>query len=129
MKDKKTIGPSFPNAAEIVRVVYDFAVDGGAIGALDAIEATDTCVVSMKHAHVISAVTSDGAVEFSIGSEANTNEFLNAEVKADLAENDVLSSVGSKVRLVSGDKIQLDIAVAAITAGKVEFVFEVVKSN
>lgn len=129
MKDQKKVGAPFPNASEMVRVVYDFAVDGGAIGDLAALVATDKVVVSLKHAHVLAAVTSEGAITVSLGSEATGDEFMDGTLKAALGIGVVLAGEGGRVLLAVGEKIELALGVADATAGKIEFVFEVTKAN
>jgi hypothetical protein len=83
----------------------------------------------MKHAHVLTAVTSTGDIEVSLGSESEGDEFLDGALKAALTIGDVLEGEGEKVLLTEGDKVELDIAESAATAGKIEFVFEVIKAN
>jgi hypothetical protein len=129
MKDKKTVGAPFPNKSEIVRVVYDFAVDGGSIKKYDALVASDKMIVKLRHAHVITAVDAVGAIAISLGSVANEDEFLDGVLKAAMTIGAVLPSAGGNVLLAAGEKIIMDLAASAATVGKIEFVFEVVKAN
>lgn len=128
IQDAKIIGAPFPNKKEYVRAVYDFAVDGGAIGDLTILTASEPVIVKLSHFHVVEAVTSAGDIEVSVGKGASGDEFLNSVLKAALGIN-VVDASATPVRLVADDIINLDIAAAAGTAGKIEFVFEVMKSN
>ena len=129
LKDKKIVGPSFPNAAEIVRVTYDFAKDGGAIGDYDVIEADSECIVKVKHILCKDAILSADAVNIDLGKGDGGTEFLSNALKASFATNAVQTgTAGAAVRLAAGEKIVLGIEAFAVTAGKVEFVFEVVKA-
>ena len=130
MKDKKTVGAPFPNAVEIVRVVYDFAEDGGATsGTLDILEASDNIIVKMRHAHVVAAATSSGSATVSVGKGSSGDEFLDGQAVAGLTLDAALEGEGSAVYLEDGDKIEQNVGVAALTAGKIEYVFEIVKAN
>lgn len=130
MKDKKFVGAPFPNAAEIVRVVYDFAEDGGATaGTLELLEAKEKIAVKLKHAHVLAAATSAGSATVSVGKGSSGDEFLDAQAVAGLTLNAALAGEGGVVYLAAGDKIEQNIATAALTAGKIEYVFEVIKAN
>jgi len=129
LKDKKTVGPSFPNATELVRVKYDFAADGGAIADYDVLEATDACVVKLKHIETLDAVLSADAINIDLGKGDGGVEFLSNALKASFATGSVQSGVaGAVVRLAKGEKIVLGIEAFAATAGKFEMVFEVTKA-
>lgn len=128
VKDAKISGAPFPNQKEYIRVVYDFAKDAGAIGDLTLLTASEPIIVKMSHYHVISAVDAVGALEFSVGKGTSGTQFLNGVLKAALGAN-VVGAPAAAVRLIKDEIINLDIAVSAVTTGKVEFVFEVMKSN
>jgi hypothetical protein len=128
LKDKKDVGAPFPNQKEYVRVVYDFAKDGGAIGDLTILKASEPIIVKMSHYHVLTAVDAVGAIEVSVGKGTSGTQFLNGVLKAALAINTVGAPTAA-VRLAKDEIINLDIAESAATVGKVEFVFEVMKSN
>ena len=129
LKNKKFVGPSFPNGMEIVRVVYDFAQDGGAIADYDVLEATDACIVRVKHIHALAEVTSADATNIDLGKGDGGAEFLSNALKASFGTNAVQTGVaGAAVRLAAGEKIVMGVEAFALTAGKIEFCFEVVKA-
>lgn len=125
--DKKVAGAGFSNEVQLVRVNYDFAVDGGAIADYDVLVADSACVVELSHVVGLAAVTSGGAVTVSLGKGAAGVEFLNAVLKATLGLNSLSFPATKAVVLAAGEKISLGVAVAAITAGKLEMVFRVYK--
>jgi hypothetical protein len=127
--DKKIVGASFPNEVKVVRVTYDFAVDGGAIKDYDVLEADSDCIVKLLGAHAISAVTSADAVNIDLGKGDGGVEFLSNALKATFAENLVNTGTGAAVFLASGEKVVMGVEGFTITAGKIEFIFEVVKAN
>jgi hypothetical protein len=128
LKDKKKVGGGFANAAEMVRVEYDFAKDGGAIGNYDVLEADSACVVSLRHMAVKSAVTSGGAMTVDLGKNAGGTQFFSNKAVADLTLDSLhLTSAPAAVRLVAGDKVVMALEAFAATAGKVEMVFEIVR--
>ena len=128
LKDKKVAGAVFANDAEIVRVVYDFTKDGGAVANYDVLVADSACVVSLKHMAVKTAVTSGGSMTLDLGKGAGGTEFFSNKAVAALTANSIhVTSAPAAVRLASGEKVVMALEVAAATAGKVEMVFEVVK--
>jgi hypothetical protein len=60
LKNRVFGGGGFRKDIDFVDVEYDFAKDGGAIGALDIFEATKSCVVHLEHFHVKTAVLGTG---------------------------------------------------------------------
>jgi len=128
LADKKLGGAGFSNAKELVRVVYDFAVDGGAVADYDVFEADADCVVSLKHMAVKTAVTSGGSLVLDLGKSAGGTEFFSDKAVAAMTLNSVhCPSAPAAVYLAAGAKIVMGIEAAAATAGKLEMVFEVVK--
>lgn len=129
LKDKVTTGPGFTNAVEVVRVVYDFTKDGGAVADYDVLEADAACVVSLKHMLVKTAATSGGAMVLDLGKGAGGTEFFSDKAVAALTLNSVhMPSAPVGVYLADGEKIVLGIEAFAATAGKLEMVFEIVKA-
>lgn len=126
--DKKTVGAGFSNAAEIVRVVYDFAVDGGSVADFDVLEADSACVVSLKHMAVKTAVTSGGSLVLDLGKSAGGTEFFSDKAVATLTLASIHAPAApAAVYLPAAGKIVMGIEAAAATAGKLEMVFEVVR--
>lgn len=128
LKDKQLAGGTFGNAVELVRVVYDFAKDTGAIADYDVIEAEGACVVKLKHMSVKTAVTSGGALVLDLGKSAGGTEFFSDKAVAALTLDSVhVTAAPAAVRLADGEKIVMGIEAFAATAGKLEMVFELTK--
>jgi predicted rRNA methylase YqxC with S4 and FtsJ domains len=129
LKDAKTAGAGFSNDPVLVRVVYDFAKDTGAVADYDVMTADSECIVKLNHMLVKTAVTSGGSLVMDLGKSAGGTEFFSDKAVAALTLNSVHStSAPAAVRLAAGDKIVMGIEAAAATAGKVEIVLEVLKA-
>ena len=123
LKDKASVGGAFSNAKDIVRVVYDFAEDAGAIGDLEAIQSSGDCVVMLEYAIVKTACTSGGSMTLDLGKNGGA-EFLSGVAVAALTLDSMhLPSAPAAVELADGESVDMGIATAALTAGKIEFVF------
>lgn len=125
--DSKEIGGEFKNDEYTLRVTYDFSKDAGAIGTLDLFEAKSDIVLTGFHAVVKSAVTSAGAATVEAGYTGATNGLMTAKLQAALTANTVVPKDGAAAaarRIAAGEKITQTIAVAALTAGKVEYVIK-----
>lgn len=128
LADAKIAGGGFTNAKEIVRVVYDFAEDTGAVADYDVLTADSKCVAKLLHMTVKTAVTSGGSLVLDLGKGAGGTEFFSDKAVAALTLDSVhVTSAPAAVVLASGDKIVMGIEAAAATAGKVEMVFELVR--
>jgi hypothetical protein len=123
VKDAKVINHPFGNAAEIVRVKYDFSVDGGAAGSLTMLTAKSDVIVKVKYVVVRTACTSGGSATVAIGKTAGS-ELLGATAVASLTAGAVFGDVDG-VKLAADGVVALTIATADLTAGVVEAVFEV----
>jgi hypothetical protein len=126
LADKKIAGAGFGNSKELVRVVYDFANDTGAVADYDVLVADSACVVHLVHASVKTAVTSGGSLVVDLGKGAGGTEMWSDKAVAALTLNSLHLATGP-VYLAAAEKIVLGLEAAAATAGKVEFVFEVIK--
>jgi hypothetical protein len=125
--DSKEVGGEFKNDEYTLRVIYDFSKDAGAIGTIDLFEAKSDIVLTGFHAVVKGAVTSAGAATVEAGYTGATNGLLTAKLQAALTANAVLPKDGAAAaarRIPAGDKITQTIAVAALTAGRVEYVIK-----
>lgn len=122
----KNIGPEFRNEKQIARVVYDFAVDGGATGAYDVFTAGSDVVITGAHAYVKTACTSGGSATVAYGITGSTTAFVDATAGAvaNLTADAVLGAAEPPIRLASGSKVLMTVGTAALTAGKIEFVVE-----
>lgn len=127
VQDKKMISEPFSNEVELVRATWDFDVDGGAIGQHELLEAQGTVVVMLKAAIVLDPVLSGGALTLSVG-EAAGAEFISAWPKANM-DGDEHKSGLVPIKITSGEKVNMSLAVTPATRGKIEFIFEVMKVN
>lgn len=128
LSNARTITPPFSNDRSMVRVVWDFAVDGGATGDLDVLTADGACLVRCIGANVKTAVTSAGSLDLDLGKGAGGVEFLSSVAVASLTLASYQASASQAfLKLADGEKIIMGIDVAAATAGKIEFIFEIVK--
>lgn len=114
-----------------VEVVYDFAVDGGATGALDLIKFKEAVVIEQFYVKVNTACTSGGSATVIVGTvggdtdallDATDGAVANLTLGAAL-EGDLATSVAHKV--AADGVIAMTIGTAALTAGKITFVFKV----
>lgn len=122
------VASPFYNEAQLVRVVYDFSVDAGAVGALDLLTVSKASVVRLKHLVVKTACTSGGSATVAVGVTGATTAFVDATegAVANLTANAVVDGASAPKYCAAGAKCVLTIGTAALTAGKVEAVFEVV---
>jgi hypothetical protein len=139
----KTIAKTFSNEEVLERVVYDFSVDGGAVGALDIFTAGADLIITYFHAIVQTQATSGGSATLAVGVTGSTSAFVTATqgAVANLTANavfqaNVVLTEGTPNtaafplprRLASGDKILQTIGTAALTAGKIEYVIQYMKA-
>lgn len=141
LANAKTVGAPFSNAIETFSVVYDYALDGAMASPLDVITAEDDVVIVGFHAKVLTACTSGGSAVLDVGiSGGDLDLLLDAVAVGALTANSLhipphLLTEGTPntyspqlpVKLASGEKIVADTTTASFTAGKIEFVFSVMK--
>lgn len=123
----KTLGSPYTNDVELVRVTYDYAVDGGTAGALDLLTLTNAAVVRLKHCSVKTACTgASGTV--SVGVTGAATAFVDATegAVANLTANAIIDGASAPKYCAAGAKAILTIG-TGLTAGKVECVFEVMR--
>lgn len=125
LKAAKTVAPAFRNELCRERVVYDFAVDGGAQGDFDILKAGKAILVNRIVVNVLAAVTGTGtkltvgktgATTASIDATAGDLANINADTKA------IASS--SPMKVPANASVTMSITAAAMTAGKLEFIVE-----
>lgn len=122
----KTAGSGFTGKIETIEVTYDFANDGGATGALDLMTADAACTVRVM-AKVKTAATSGGSATLEVGkSGATATAIAQSALTTINAEGKLLQPVGW-MYLASGDKLIQTIGTAALTAGKITYLIEIVK--
>lgn len=117
----------------ILRVTYDFAVNGGAVGAIPlAVTLPDKAVISRGYGDIITAFTSTGGTG-TIALGANTGNDLLAAVDADTLSGqfDLIpaGAIANFVKATAARVITLTVATNAITAGKAIFFLEYVISQ
>jgi hypothetical protein len=135
VKDKQTIGAPFGNAEEIVRVVYDFSKDAGAVGALDILETLDDIVITEFYARGITVLDSaaDGA-SIDVGiSGGDTDVLLDGVAEATFAADALIKPttvegepnvLALPLKLAANGKIIQTIVAEALTSGKCEYFFK-----
>jgi len=130
--DAKTVSAPFSNTMDYVRVTWDYAVDGGATGALDLLTAGEALVIKSFHAYVKTTVTTSATGTIQVGVASGDDDACMTAVQgaaASLTAGVTVPHVSTTcpVSLASGGKMQMTIGTGALTAGKVQFVFGVMK--
>lgn len=116
---------------EHIEITYDFAVDAGATGALDLIKFKEAVVIEQFYAKVNTTCTSGGSATVIVGIVGgDTDALLDAtdgavanlvagvSLPGDLATSPALAVAADGV-------IAMTIGTAALTAGKITYVFKV----
>jgi hypothetical protein len=127
----KTIGGAFQNQVEWYEATWDFAVDGGATGALDIFTADGACIVVGFYAIVDTAVTSGDALTLDLGTTATADLFQADIAVGALTANSVhgVNAIGDlPVRLADTNVIKQTIVAHAATAGKIRYRVGVMKA-
>jgi len=119
----------FSGSKEMIAIEYDFAKDAGAVGSLDLMIAKDAMVIHSAHVKVKAACTSGGSATVSIGKSGDVAGIVAATAVASLTTGAAIDSAsfGSAYKLAADDVVQIAIATAALTAGKVIVILEVSK--
>jgi len=128
----KVVFEGYRNAPEWITVFYDFAEDGGAIGAIDLFELKDNVIVHDIVVEQITAPTSAGAATVEIGVNGGDTDGFLAQAAYDALEDvsgdqekgallwDDTNDASKRYKVDSSTGVQIDltIATAALTAGK-----------
>ena len=129
VSDKKTAsGAPSSIGSQMYSVTYDFTKDGGTSADTRVlIEFKDALAIRMVAARGKTAVTSGGAATISLGVAAGS-EFLSTEAIASFAAGAIVNqtTAGEFYKVEDDEKIVMSIGTADLTAGKVEFLFEVI---
>lgn len=121
-------GAPFSNESIIIRRTYDFALDGGATAdTYKLVDFPDGAACRLVGVVCKTALTSGGAATISLGLAGGTGaEMLSAEAFGSFAAaNDFVAGIAGATGVVADD-IVMSIGTAALTAGKLEFIFEYV---
>jgi hypothetical protein len=133
LKDHKSVGQTFSNDIEYVRVSWDHALDGGATGVLDVFTAAQDIVVKSFHAVVKTPAASSGSATLIVGvSGGDTDAFMTTAngAVANLTPAKVVvpfPATAMNVALPAGGKIIQTIGTEVMSAGKIEYVFGIMK--
>ena len=123
-----SVGSQFSNHEEIVKVIYDFATDGGGTGSYTLATVAQECLVTGFHAVVKTACTSGGSATVACGTSADDDLFLTATAVASLTANATFGENGAfnqVIRMTAGQELTMAIATAALTAGKIEVTYKI----
>ena len=126
----KKFGSAFSNAIEKIEITYDFAVDGGATGALDMFEAVDKLVIHRSYVKCMTTCTSGGSATVIMGViGGDTDAILTSTAVASLVADTAFDndSASDALFLAAGGKLGMTIGTAALTAGKLILVLHVSK--
>ena len=109
---------------EVLRFEYNFANDGGAISLLAGFKAKQKMLVKKAVMKVKTTCASDGSATVSIGKTGSVAAFTGATAVASLVADAIITGVAGLgaggVIIAVDDEVGFDIAVAALTAGKLE---------
>lgn len=128
LADHKTFGAGFKNDTQLVRVTYDFSVDGGAVADYDVFTSSGDMLVELVSIDCQTALTAATNSVVDLGKGAGGTEFLSDLDAASGISVDVQTpadTAGTVVELADGEKIVMGVEVAAITAGKLVFLFKI----
>lgn len=122
-------GAPYSNEVSIIRRVYDFSLDAGALAdEVTLATFSDDCVVRLIGISVETAFTSGGAATIDCGLAGGTGvEFLSAEAVASFSAGAFVSGIAAWTKVAATESIEMDIGTAALTAGKATFIFEVIR--
>ena len=122
----KPVGSDFGNQENLIRVVYDFSVDAGATGNLDLSGlAQGNTIAKLVGVSVETAGTSGGSATIAVGVGGGT-EFLSATAIASFSIGAFVEPTDADFKKVvtTTGKLTMTIATAALTAGKMTFIFK-----
>jgi hypothetical protein len=133
--DHKTVAAPMGNAEQIVRVVFDLAVDDGATGALDLLTADGAIVITDFYVRGITELdsgTDSGTIDVGI-SGGDTDILLDGVAEATFAADALVqptivdgtpNDLPLPLVLASGGKIIQTIGGEEIDTGKIEYFFK-----
>jgi hypothetical protein len=134
---KYELGSELDKKPGMLKAVYDFSTQGGAIGdiSLKDVEGAAAilpsgAIVTKVFIDVVTAVTSDGAATVAVKSEG-AGDMLSATAKASFTLAALLAgvqdgAVGNMIRMTADRTIKITVAAADLTAGKLNVFIEYV---
>jgi len=129
------------SARRVAHAKFDFAVDGGAIGAITPASTAvipQNAIITNVIVNSTTAVTSLGSATVAVGTTAGSaaNSLLTATAKATLSANAIIQGAcvpgtadaanSTYVKMSAAGSINLTVATAALTAGVIEIFVEYV---
>ena len=135
LKKYRTSNGGFHNDIETHRVMYDFADDAGATGILDIFKA-DADIILLDFVAVVKTTLVGATMVLDVGVTGDDDKLVDAVAVASLTVNTMHQSplvegtpntLQLPVRIPSGDKIIQTIVTAALTAGKIEYIFRTMR--
>jgi hypothetical protein len=129
VRDHKTLGAPFSDAkSNFIRVQYVGAVDGLAQADLDLLTAREDLLIRHVGTRAVAALTSGGSAVLDLGVGAGGVQFLSDSAYAGYTLAAFVNGATEAFKkLPSGSKIVLGIEGADLTAGTLEFLFEVAR--
>lgn len=129
-----TLSAGFRNHPEIINTVYDFSVDGGTKTTYVMTPAAgEDMLVKLVGMRVDAAFASTGSMTLTVGNSDTATAYVTTEALATFVLNSFITpeacSTGTEgfVKLASGSTLDCAIATEVVTAGKITFVWEVLK--
>lgn len=130
IKDYKQKVLPFDNETVYLRAKYKFSQDGGATGNLDLLEAAEALIVEVAEMVVKKACTSGGSATVGVGKSSDAGGLVAATAVASLTLGAVIfnGARDASFSVAAGEKIQLNIATAALTDGEIDVLLKVRKA-
>jgi len=130
--DYKGLQQPFANEIQKLEVTYDFALDAGAVGTFTLFTAASAIVVHRCVAKVKTAGTSAGSATVAVAKNASGAGGMAATAVASLTTSAVIAGAtglgAGGLYLAAADTIDMLIATADLTAGKITFEFWISKA-
>jgi hypothetical protein len=132
---KQKLGTELHNCKNSVKGIYNFAVSGGAVGDITlldddglAVVLPINAIVTNVIAHVATACTSGGSATVALKANSSA-DLCAATAVASLTSNALIAGVpvgtaATSVRLTAERTLKVTVAVAALTAGKINYHIE-----
>lgn len=115
---------------EALRLRYDFAVDGGAVGEYPLFYAGEKLIVEQAKMVTKTTCTSGGSATVGVGKASDLAGMIAATAVASLVADAVAFGAANDAShvLAADDIVYMAIGTAALTAGVIDFLFELQKA-